>query len=119
MRTLELNKTSLWAVHVIAKEPILDDDGFETGELNFIYTEPREVRLHLYPSNGDIIRRLFGYDASFDMIAVSTDVNLDVDTLLFVDYPTPDYSITYTYSIVARSKSLNVIAYGLEMRTGG
>lgn len=145
MRTLELNKTSLWLVEKLSQEPMLDDEGFETGEFNPSYSIPRKVRLSLYPANGRIKDDLFGKDSQFDMISVSTDIVLTKDCLLlteetivtnstftYADLETRSYiqleELTnsgvdverqYDYRVTKINKSLNGYAYGLELRVGG
>lgn len=118
MRTLELNKIPLWLVEKQSQEPLLDDDGFETGEFSPSYSTPTQVNLQMYPAIGKIKDDLFGKDAMLDMISVSTDVILTKDSLLFEVEPSGNYDTTFTYSVSKILKSLNGYAYGLELRVG-
>lgn len=117
MRSLNRNKTKLWAVAPVTLTPVLDSDGFNTGETTKTYSAPIEIELMIYPSNGAIVEQLFGKDSKFDMAAVSTSVELSVNTLLFTSLPTKNYSTTYVYRIGEFKKSLNTYQYGLVRRT--
>ena len=117
MRTLAKNKSSLWIVEPTGKTPLLDSDGFDTGEYTIGYSTPTEVMISLYPSNGAISERIFGKDTSFDMMAVSNEVTLTENTLLFSTEPTSNFATTYTYDVTAIKKSLNTTNYALRKRT--
>lgn len=116
MRTLERNKQTLWLVNLESMTDVVDGDGFYTGEYARNYTIPTQIKIALYPSNTAISEELFGKDASFDMLAVSNDIVLDKDSLLFIEEPTGNYATTYDYSIDNIGKSLNTYQYGLKRR---
>lgn len=116
MRSLNLNKTSLWRVDINSKTEIKDDDGYFTGDYVIEYSTPTKIALHLYPSNSEITKKLFGIDDSFDMIANSNEIVLNQDTLLFLSEPSDNYDSTYDYSVSSISKSLNSYNYGLRGR---
>lgn len=115
MRTLELNKTTLWYVESMGEHEIKDENGHYTGEIDTVYTEPKQIRLHLYPASGEIKSEAFGSNANVDMITTTEEV-LSETTLLFTEKPTGNYSTTYTYRINEISKSLNSNRYGLKGR---
>lgn len=117
MRDLFKNMVSLWYLAPSSFTDEIDSDGFYTGEQIPTYGTPLEVRISLYPNNGDITERLFGKDASFDMVASSTLVKLSEDGLLFLEEPSEDFDTTYDYRIGRVNKSLNSFFYGLERRT--
>ena len=112
MRALNKNKTKLWVVEVVSKTEIMTNK-FLTGDYQVTYSVPKEIYLHLYPSNSVISNRVFGKDASFDMIAVTNDVVLTPTSLLFLTQPSANYGDTYDYSVSSIAKSLNTITYGL------
>ena len=117
MRSLERNQSLVWIVEPLGETEILDSDGFKTGEFEFSYTVPKQVRLALYPSTGTIVEQLFGKDASFDMVATSCDIVLTEDTLIFINEPTANYDKTYDYRMSSIKKSINTYNYGLRNRT--
>lgn len=117
MRTLELNKTTLWIVDTTGEyEDVLDEDGNYTGEKEIQYSIPSMVRLHLYPATGDVVSKSFGKDLDLDMITSSTNVELDKNTLVFLKEPVGNYDTTYDYSVDKILRSLNVFTYGLKGR---
>lgn len=116
MRNLNKNKTKFWIVNCIGFEEILDKDGFKTGEYEPIYSEIKEIKIATYPSDGAVISRLFGKDYSCDFVAVSNDVELTKDTLLFRSLPIGDYDKTYDFKVDKISPSLNSFSYGLKAR---
>jgi len=116
MRNLERNKYSLWYVTETGETREVDDNGHYTGAYIPTYSTPTEIKIALYPSTSNIVEQIFGRDASLDMVAISNDVVLDKDGLLFESEPTSDFDTTYDYRVSSISKSLNTINYGLERR---
>lgn len=117
MRTLELNKTSLWYVSGLEWVEIKDEDGHYTGEKEQVFGTPQLIKMNIFPYDDKIHSTSFGKDASIDMVGVTTDIILDEHGLLFHDEPSGDYSKTYSYSLSSIAKSLNNIKYGLKART--
>lgn len=118
-RTLGINKTKLWVVEPTAEIEAIDEDGNYTGEITNLYSAPTAIYLTLYPSNGAIVEQLFGKDASLDMVAVSNDIELTKDSLLFLTEPSleSDFSKTYDYAVSNLKRSLNTFQYGLRKKT--
>jgi len=118
MRTLEINKTTLWYVKQTGSTKKTDSNGYYTGEIVPTFSTPTEIRIALYPSNGSVTEQIFGKDASLDMIGVSNDVVLDETCLLFITKPITgqNYFTTYDYSVSMIKKSLNTYQYGFKRR---
>lgn len=116
MRDLEKNKVSLWKVDLVSITDEVDINGYKTGQKKKTYSTPTQIRLSLYPSDGDIALRLFGQDCNFDMITSSVSNILTKDSLLFKVQPTANFSTTYDYNVAKISESLNVHLYGLNRR---
>jgi len=116
MRTLEKNKTSLWLVTSTGYTDKVDIEGNKTGDKVKTFSTPVSVRLSIYPATGEIIEAVFGKDASMDMVAVSTDVVLTKDSLLFETQPSSNYTETYTYKVTNIQHSINGYRYGLSRR---
>ena len=55
MRTLEINKRTIYYANPLPPVPILDENGFETGELEYGFTEPKALRIHVSPAKGKAI----------------------------------------------------------------
>lgn len=116
MRTLERNKTELWVVYPTGLVDEIDSNGFYTGEKVTSYSVPELVKIAIYPSNGDIVNRIFGKDISCDMIATSNSIDLNEQSLLFYEQPVSDFQTTYDFDIKKKLKSLNSFSYGLGAR---
>lgn len=117
MRTLAINKTKLWIVNPTGSTPLLDSNGFDTGEVVKTFSVPTQVSMALYPFGGTVAERIFGKDTSLDMMAISNDVILTEDTLLFINQPISNFETTYDYRIFSIKKSINTYNYGLRNRT--
>lgn len=116
MRTLERNKTKLWVVSPAVKTEAVDIDGNPTGEFVSTFGSAVEVKIALYPSNGLIKEEIFGRDYSCDKIAVSGDVVLTKNTLLFLSEPTTNFDTTYDFKVDKINESLNTFQYALRSR---
>jgi hypothetical protein len=116
MRTLEKNKTKLWFVTRLSNVEMTDENGFLTGEKTITYTEPVQITISLVPKSGNINNYIFGKDVGFDMMAISTDVDLDRFTYLYYNQPVGDYDKTFDFEIAEKKISLNVINYALRSR---
>jgi hypothetical protein len=118
MRDLLRNKTNLWYVTRTGSTDKLDEDGNFTGEKIMTYSTPISISMNLYPANGSIVEAIFGKDASFDMVGVSNEIDLDKDALLFLSEPqSNNYDKIYDYRVDSIRKSLNTTQYGLRNRT--
>lgn len=117
MRTLELNKSKLWIVTPTGTAEETDSDGFLTGQMLTTYSLPTPIQINIYPTNGAITNQIFGEDINYDQIAVSNEIVLDEDALLFLTYPSGDYEKTYDFVVSKVVKSINTYNYGLRSRT--
>lgn len=117
MRTLEKNKTDLWVVNPATQSKVLDENGFETGEMITTFGTPVKIRMGLYPANGLITSEIFGKDYVCDQLAISNDVVLLENSLIFTAPPVSNYPVTYTYRVDRINKSLNTSNYALKKRT--
>ena len=116
MRTLEKNKTKLWIVQIVGQSEQKDDNGFFTGDISLTFSEPSMVKMNIYPSDGKIVRQIFGTDVNYDMVGISNDIILDKDSLIFLEEPVENFDTTYDFKVHSIKKSLNSIAYGLRSR---
>lgn len=112
MRTLELNKTTMWVVSCLGMEDIYDENGYYTGEQELTYSEPKKIRINLYPATGEVLTRQFGSNVDVDMVSSSTNVVLDKDDLLFYKKPINNYDSEYDFRVTSIMKSLNHYQYG-------
>lgn len=108
MRMLERNKqTFAFKLLTDKSVPILDPDGYETGEYALAYSEKIFAKANIAHVTGHADERAFGTLVQYDrVICANTDFGMDENSLLWVDdldSPNNDY-------IVKRiSKSLNTV----------
>ena len=113
MRTMELNKVTLWLVEVTGETDVVDGKGYYTGEIEKTYSSPVAIKLPLYPYVGNIHNEIFGTDVDCDFITVSNS-KIETDSLLFSSLPTNFEEFDYT--VVMAKESLNVNRYALRKR---
>jgi len=86
MRSLEINKQTIWYALYIGKVPVLDDKGYETGEYKIQYSNPVSVRIRVSPNNGESNFQPFGTLTDYDRTMVTTDkLPIDENSILWLD----------------------------------
>lgn len=87
--------------------PVLDPDGFESGEYVKAYTSKYTAYASISPATGEARERAFGTNAEYDrMICASTDFGMDENSLLWID----DLDAENNDYIVKRiAKSINCV----------
>ena len=90
--------------------PLIDDDGYETGETSVGYTEIKTVRAYMTANRGDASEEMFGTTLDYDNILYA-ELSCDIDefSLLWVDVPTTDAN-DYIVRRVATSLNHKAIA---------
>jgi hypothetical protein len=116
MRTLERNKQYLWLVEPIGKVQVMDRDGLPTGEFETQYSTPKQIKLALYPTLGDITKRIFGDSMDLAYLSLTDTDVMSKDALLFYNEPTSDFDTNYDLRVAVIKRSLNHWNYGLEFR---
>lgn len=114
MRLVKRNLKSIYYSLYIGRVPVLDDDGFETGETEISYTEPVELRVNVSPASGRIQAEMFGTDESYDKIVITDqmDCPIDENTVLYVDCEPEGNGFDYVVKRVA--KALHHISYAIS-----
>ena len=83
MRTLEINKRPAWYANYLGKQPILDDDNYETGEYGIAYTTPVLMFANVSPARGESNTRQFGELVDYDKVIVFDGRSPVTETSLF------------------------------------
>ena len=104
------------------REPLLDDDGNETGEYQVGYESPVELQCSVSPATGYAQVNMFGNLESYDKVLITDDTNCPIDenTLLFVDKEPEfgnDGNPLCDYRVRRVAKSLNSISYAISKVT--
>lgn len=118
MRTMERNKTAFWYLLYDRKEPVIDEDGNETGEEKVVYKEAMEFRANVSAATGSSQVEQFGALSGYDKVIVTDDTSCPIDenTVLFLD-KSPAYDgdgkPLYDYIVKRVAKSLNSVSYAV------
>lgn len=99
-------------------EPILDDDGYETGDGNVTYSDPEKLVCNVAAvSAGEAYTALFGISDEYDRIIVTDKLDCPIasDSVLWVDHePAQDGSVPYDCTVWRVAKFLNHVAYAVK-----
>ena len=103
------------------RQPLLDDEGNETGEYTVGYEKPVKIMCSVSPATGNAQSEMFGNLESYDKVLITDDMTCPIDenTVLFVDSK-PGYKQgkpTYDYTVRRVAKSLNTISYAISKVT--
>lgn len=118
MKLLQRNLQPIWYCLYKGKEPLLDDNGYETGESTFSYHKPVKMMCNVSPATGEAQVALFGSLESYDKVIVTDDMKCPIDenTVLFID-SRPGYNQgkpTFDYKVHRVAKSLNSISIAVS-----
>ena len=119
MKALERNKSLLYYCLYDHKEPILDSDGYDTGEEKVFYSEPVTMRANVSPATGNTSTEQFGNDIRYDKVIVTDDITCPIDehSVLFVD-KSPEYDSDdvplFDYVVKKVARSLNSVSIAVS-----
>ena len=86
MRSLEINKQTIWYALYMGKEAVKDEEGNDTGEVKVQYSNPVSVRIRVSPNQGESYAHPFGTLTDYDRTMVTTDkLPIDENSILWVD----------------------------------
>lgn len=93
-------------------EPILDDEGFDTGETRTVYKPIQEVKAVLSPSKNSVNTEVFGTLIDYDrtMSIDNLECLIDENTKVYVHERDKDH----TYIVKKRADSSNLILFALR-----
>jgi len=123
MRSLEINKQTIYYALYIGDVPVLDADGNETGQTKAGYGKPIKFRIRVSGSKGDSENNAFGKSLDYDRTMNTTDHTFPIDefSVLFIDTMpvikedgTTDTAHDYTVQKVA--KDLNEWLFAVKKR---
>lgn len=118
---MKLMKRNLTPVHYCLyskRIPLLDDDGYETGEYKVGYGEAVQLLCSVSPATGYAQAEMFGNLESYDKVLITDDMTCPIDenTVLFID-KAPEFEDgkpKYDYTVRRVAKSLNAISYAVS-----
>lgn len=115
MKVMERNKRTFWYCLYDRKEPIIDEDGNETGEEQIVYKPAQSLRANISAASGSSQVEQFGNLAGYDKVIVLDDTSCPIDenTVLFIDKEPEhgeDGTLLYDYMVKRVAKSLNSVS---------
>lgn len=119
MRCLERNKTEFYYSLLQGKEPLKDENGYDTGEYTLVYTLPIKMRASVSSSKGEAQVEQFGNALDYDKVIITDDIAcpLDEHSVLCIDCM-PDYdnegNLIYDYIVKKVARSINSISYAVR-----
>lgn len=119
MKLLRRNLSTVWYCLYKGREPILDEEGCETGETRILYRRPKRLLCSVSPAAGSAQAYLFGNLTAYDKVLVTDELSCPIDenTVLFIDkrpafseegVPLGDYRVRRT------ARSINYISYAVS-----
>lgn len=115
MKAMERNKRTFWYCLYDRKEPIIDEDGNETGEEQIVYKPAQSLRANISAASGSSQVEQFGNLAGYDKVIVLDDTSclIDENTVLFIDKEPEhddDGKPLYDFMVKRVAKSLNSVS---------
>lgn len=113
MRSLERNKRTIHYAIYLGDAPILDEQGFETGESRPTYGDINELRCNVSSASGEDAVEAFGNFTRYTRAVCVSDNNcpLDEDSVVWFGIPTSE---PYNYIVTLKADSKNGIMYALQ-----
>lgn len=100
-------------------EPIKDEYGNETGEYQYAYSEPQEMKINISPPTGEVSSEAFGGIENYDAILLTYDKKCPISEnsrIWFGIEPMDSVgnAVAHNYEVVKASPSLNVLRYAIS-----
>lgn len=114
MRALLRNKHAFYAAKYLGKEPIIDENGYDTGEKKLIYSEPVKLYGNISPAKGTTETYQFGTALDYERVITLDNPCADIDeySRLWLDR-TPDDG-AYDHTVKRAARSLNNLALAVK-----
>jgi hypothetical protein len=115
------NTQTLFYAQYSDKIPILDSDGYETGEYTVGYDNPVLLDANVVDKTSQIAREYFGNDIEYKyVILTDRDCPIKEDTILWIDTDNPleNGGVEYNCLVSAIKKSLNYKVIAVKGVTG-
>lgn len=114
MKCLERNKKLIYYANFQGVEPILSDEGYETGESAPQYSSPTPLKINVSSASGENATRLFGDFIDYDKTLVTSDMNLTIseESVFWIDET--DISQPFDYIVKKVAKGLNSILIAVK-----
>lgn len=118
MKLMRRNLVPIYYCLYQSCKPVLDGDGYETGEKEIVYEAPVKCMCSLSPATGYAQVNMFGNLESYDKVLITDDMNCPIDenTVLCIDCE-PEFDQgkpAFDYTVRRVAKSLNHISIAVS-----
>ena len=121
MKALKRNKQRISYQLCSESIPVVDENGFETGEKATGYSDPVEWKVNVSPASGETSVQQFGTFTDYDKVLCTCELDcpLNENSVLFVDRePTYDgegkLTNSHDYVVKKVAKSLNSLLIAIQ-----
>ena len=120
MRLVKRNLKPIWYCLYNGRIPVVDSDGYETGETEVSYSDPVMLKVNISPASGQAQNEMFGTLEDYDKVIITDQMNspIDENTVLYVDrVPEQIDGVlqnSYDYIVKRVAKSLNHISIAIS-----
>lgn len=126
MRLLARNKLDIWYANRIGAVPIVDSDGFKTGDYQLVYSTPTKLRMSISASSGannlgsQGMANLnpYGITTGYTHRATTEDMNCPIteESLIWfkIEPGATAEEVPHNFKIVRIARSLNHLIYYLK-----
>lgn len=114
------NTQTIYYAQYVGKQPILDSDGYETGEYTVGYEIPVLLNANVVDKTSRVAKEFFGEQLDYNsVILVDRDCPIKEDTAIWIDTDSPieDSSVEYNYQVKDINKSINYKAIAVKRIT--
>lgn len=122
MRDLRRNQVTFWYSSYAEKQPVLDDNGFETGQYVEVYSTPVQGLARISSATGESDIELFGTAIQYDrVISTVQDLPINEYSRLWVDTVPNEKADNFDYKVKRVAKGLTQHLWAIEkvVRNGG
>lgn len=115
MRDLKRNQRTIWFASRVDEKPVIDEYGFETGEIEPVYTPPKQMRVNISSAYGEEISKAFGNFTDYNRVICVSDSSCPMDEQSVVWFESvPGDQSFYNNIVVRKADSKNGILYALR-----
>ena len=115
VRSLKRNQSLVYYAEYGGEVPILDSEGYDTGEKEPIYDTPKTLWIHVSAAKGNVYTSMFGDVVDYTKIlGPADDMTLPINekTIFWID--TSDTTGDHDYIVKRVAKGLNAIHYAVQ-----
>lgn len=111
MIPLKRNQRTIYISNFIREEPLLDEEGYDTGETVEVYTDPIEIKANIREETGEIKDGPFGKLEKYDRIIgpLSNKLNIKPNTRIYIGVDPKTEPHNFIVSKVSESLSHKMI----------